>query len=147
MQHVNDIKLYVTKLILWNKGFQKILLAIFPRLRFKTLMVSSNLAFTSSLLISKDSHIFVSPKFLSLAKVLGWRQSNGQWQDLVCPVVPNDSHFHAMLSSGCFMDLVNTDFFVPPIHLYFLSKQGHASALKVTYVFKVFGAQSCLMVA
>ena len=30
--------------------------------------------------------------------------------------------------------------------VFFISNQGQASALKVAYVFKVFGAQSCLMV-
>ena len=30
---------------------------------------------------------------------------------------------------------------------FFISNQGQASALKVAYIFKVFGAQSCLMVA
>ena len=32
-------------------------------------------------------------------------------------------------------------------YIFFLSNQGQASALKVAYIFKVFGAQSFLMVA
>ena len=31
--------------------------------------------------------------------------------------------------------------------IFFISNQGQASALKIAYIFKVFGAQSCLMVA
>ena len=34
-----------------------------------------------------------------------------------------------------------------PHLVFFMCNQGQASALKVTYIFKVFGAQSCLMVA
>ena len=33
------------------------------------------------------------------------------------------------------------------ITLFYVSKQGQASALKVAYIIKVFGAQTCLMVA
>ena len=31
--------------------------------------------------------------------------------------------------------------------LFFISNQGQASAIKIAYIFKVFGAESCLMVA
>ena len=34
-----------------------------------------------------------------------------------------------------------------PIHLFLISNYSQASALKVALIFKVFGAQSCLMVA
>ena len=36
---------------------------------------------------------------------------------------------------------------VPITPIFFVSNQSQASALKVAYIFKVFGAQSCLMVA
>ena len=38
-------------------------------------------------------------------------------------------------------------FWYNQIYTFFISKQGQASALKVAYIFKVLGAQTCLMVA
>ena len=38
--------------------------------------------------------------------------------------------------------------FISNVHLvFFISNYGQGSALKVAYIFKVFGAQSCLMVS
>ena len=38
-------------------------------------------------------------------------------------------------------------YFITVTLAFFISNQGQASALKVSYIFKVFGTQSCLMVA
>ena len=59
-------------------------------MRFTTLIVSSTLACSSWLFISKDSRIFLSHKFLNLAKMQTFKLSV---KNFLCSVVPDDPHF------------------------------------------------------
>ena len=71
LQHLNEILRYVIKSVLRSKGLQEVLLTIFPRSRFKTLIVSSDLTSLQACLFLKIRVFFLFRKVLSLAKVIG----------------------------------------------------------------------------
>ena len=94
-------------------GFQEFCVKIFPRLRFKTLIVSSTSAFTSWLFISKDWRSFLSRKFFSLAKMQPIKLSV---TNFLYSVVSDNPNFPAKLPSWCYMVRAITRFLVSPIY-------------------------------
>lgn len=69
--------------------------------------MSSHSVFTSISFIAKDYRSFLSTKFWSVAKSLGCRKSNCSWQDAMCSLDSDNSHFPAILPPWCSMDGTN----------------------------------------